>query len=236
MAGLGERLAVAVDLLGLQVAQGLAGRLGDERGTHQVHALLGGPHRGVAGAGTPPDALAQPGSVGLDAELLARTELARVRIGEALAVDRAQEQVELVAGDVRATGIGRAGVAERLPAAQGRLWGAAADADRDALVGEQVEAAQFLGEVQRVLVAHVDDAGAHLDVLRAAGDGGEERHRGGGLAGEVVHPKVGAVDAELVRAAGDLQGVLEHALRVRTLPGVAGVVAETEESESLHAR
>jgi len=58
-------------------------------------------------------------------------------------------------GDVNSTGVGAAGVAEGLPAAPGLLRRAAGDTDGDALIGEQVKGSNLLGQVERVLVAHV---------------------------------------------------------------------------------
>jgi hypothetical protein len=52
----------------------------------------------------------------------------------------------------------------------------AAHAEREPTVGDEVDRGRLLGEVQRVLVAHVDDARAHLDALRLRGDRGEQRH------------------------------------------------------------
>src|SRR5699024_8181766 len=87
----------------------------------------------------------------------------------------------------------------------------------------------------RYVLAHVDHAGAHLDLLRARGDRGQQRHRGGGLLSEVMDPEVGAVDAQLVRADGDVDRVMEHLAGAEAaLGGAAAVVAEAEESESTH--
>jgi hypothetical protein len=58
-------------------------------------------------------------------------------------------------GDVSSARVGAAGVAEGLPAAEGLLRRAAGDANGNALVGEQVEGSDLLGQVERVLIAHV---------------------------------------------------------------------------------
>src|SRR5699024_262462 len=55
-------------------------------------------------------------------------------------------------GDVRAAGIGRAGVAEGLPAAVRGLGAAAGDPECDPAVSDEVQRRGLLGEVQRVLV------------------------------------------------------------------------------------
>ena len=57
----------------------------------------------------------------LDAQVPVRAELAGIGGGQAVAADGAQEQVELLAGDVGAAGVGGAVLAEGLPAAQGGL-------------------------------------------------------------------------------------------------------------------
>ena len=57
-----------VDLLGLELVERHPGVLGQERRAHQVHALLGGPDGGRAGAGAPPDAIGQAGGLRLDGE------------------------------------------------------------------------------------------------------------------------------------------------------------------------
>ena len=233
VAGVAPGDAVAGDLLGLEVGEGVAGGLGEQRRTHEVHALLGGPLGGVAAAGAPPDARRQAGGVRLDAEAAAPAELGGIRLGEGLAADGAQEQVELVAGDVGAAGVGRPLVAERLPAAEGGLGRPAGDAEGDAAVGKQVEGGGLLGEVQRVLVAHVDDAGADLDALRPRRDGRQQRHRRRRLPREMVHAEVGAVDAELVGRDGQVDGLREHVGGLVTRAAGA-VVAEGQEPERFH--
>ena len=51
-------------------------------------------------------------------------------------------------------------------------------------------------------------------MLRARSDGGQQRHRGSRLAGEMMHPEVRAVDTELIGPFGDGDGIVEH------LPGI----------------
>ena len=74
-------------------------------------------------AGAPPDARAQPGGVRLDALQpgAAAERAVRVALGDPLALDRAQERREVLARDVGAARVLRAGVAERLVAAHDRL-------------------------------------------------------------------------------------------------------------------
>ena len=59
-------LAKPLDLLGLQLMERHAGVLTEKCRAHQVHSLLGCPLGGLAGAGAPPDPLAQTIRVGLD--------------------------------------------------------------------------------------------------------------------------------------------------------------------------
>ena len=70
--------------------------------------------------------------------------------------------------------------------------------------------AGVLGHVERVLVAHVDDAGADLDPAGPRADGGEQRERRGELVGEVVHPEVRAVGAELLGGDREVDRLQQH--------------------------
>ena len=225
--------AVPGDLLGLQGGEGVAGGLGEQGGAHQVHALLAGPLGGVARACAPPDPRREPGGVRLDAQVPVRAELAGIGGGQALAADGAQEQVELLAGEVGAAGVGGAVIAEGLPAAQGGFRRSARDAEGHAPVGQQVEGGGFLGEVQRVLVAHVDDPGADLDALGPRGDRRQQRHGRRRLLGEMVDAEVRPVDADLVGGDGQFDGLLEHVGGVVAGAGAAEV-AEGQEPERFH--
>lgn len=124
--------------------------------------------------------------------------------GEPVAVDSAHEGLEMGARHVRAVG-GLALVAEGLPAALGNLGGTAGNAQGHTPAGELIQGGGFFGEVERVFVAHVDDAGAHLNVFGGGGDSTKQRHRGGGLRHEVVDAEGGIVYSDLVRSLGDLQ-------------------------------
>ena len=237
--GLAECRAVAVDLLGLEIAEGSARGLGEQRRAHQVQPLAARLLGGLAGARAPPDPSDQLGGVGLDPQIGARCGMGHVGLLRSarhrLALDGLEEQLELLPRDVRPTRVGRTGVAEGLPAAVRRLGAAAGDAERHPAVGDEIERRGLLCEVQRVLVAHIDHSGAHLDPLRARGDGGQQRHRGGGLLGEVVDAEVGAVHAQLVGADGDVDRVVEHLPGAEAALGrAAAVVTEAEESEGSH--
>ena len=85
-----------------------------------------------------------------------------------------------------------------------------ADAELEPATGDQVGRAGVLGHVERVLVAHVDDAGADLDPAGPGPDGGEQRERRGQLAGEVVHPEVRAVGPELLGRDRELDGLQQR--------------------------
>jgi hypothetical protein len=110
-----------------------------------------------------------------------------------------------------------------------------ADAELQPAARDQVGGAGVLRQVQGVLVPHVDDRGTDLDPVRAGADGGQQRERRAELAGEVVHPEVGAVGAELLGRHGQLDG-LQQCVGRGLHPGVrrGRPVAEREESDLLH--
>ena len=118
--GLAPRGAVELDLLALQLAEGGAGRLGEQGRAHEVDALAGGPLGRLAAAGAPPDAALEAGGVRLDPQPAGRT-LRRVGVDDLVPADRGHEGVEVLAGDVGAARIAGTGVAEGFPPAQGRL-------------------------------------------------------------------------------------------------------------------
>ena len=68
-----------------------------------------------------------------------------------------------------------------------------------------VQRCGLFGEVERVFIAHVDDPGAHLDVIGGGRDSTQQRHRGGGPRHEVVDTEGHVVHADFVRGLGDLQ-------------------------------
>ena len=78
-------------------------------------------------------------------------------------------------------------------------------------------------------------AGADLDAARPGADRRQQRERRAELAGEVMHPEVGAVGAELLRRDGELDRLQQRVggrarLRVRR----RRPVAEGEEADLLH--
>ncbi len=122
----------------------------------------------------------------------------RVRLGETLALEELEEDLGVAAGHV---GIGLAltrDVAEVAEAVDHLLGRPAADAELEPPAGNDVGRAGVLGHVEGVLVAHVDDRGAHLDPAGARAHCRQQRERGRKLAGKVVDAEVGAVGAELL--------------------------------------
>src|SRR6185437_17091438 len=111
--------------------------------------------RALAGARAPPDAIGEPGRLRLDGQHGVAGPTARVGADDARAGDRRAEQRRLLA---RLLVVER--VPERLCAAPGRLRRATADAELEPAAGQQVRRCGVFGHVERVLVAHVDDAGA----------------------------------------------------------------------------
>ena len=100
---------------------------------------------------------------------------------------------------------------------------------------DEVGGRGLLGHVERVLVAHVDHAGAEFDLRRAGGHGGEQRKRRRELAGEVVHAHVRAVDTDLLggnRQFDHLQVRVGRGSRQRS--GDRLPVTEGEEPDFLH--
>jgi len=105
-----------------------------------------------------------------------RHPVACVEVGLRDAAHGVEELGGVGVGEVGPALVAAGGVAEGLPAAPGLLRRPARDADGDASVGEQVEGGDLLGQVERVLVAHVDDAGADLDAPGAGAGRRQQRH------------------------------------------------------------
>ena len=101
--------------------------------------------------------------------------------------------------------------------------------------GDQVGRAGVLGHVQRVLVPHVDDAGADLDPARLRADRRQQRERRRQLAGEVVHAEVGAVGSDLLCGDREVDGLQQDVRRGAGLRARRRrPVAEGEEADLLH--
>src|SRR5688572_14497287 len=110
-----------------------------------------------------------------------------VRLGEAGAREDLQEDLGVLAGQVRADRVVLGGlVAEVAKAVDHLLRRAAADPELQPATRDEVRGAGVLGHVERVLIAHVDDRRPDLDPLRARANRGQQRERRRELLGEVV--------------------------------------------------
>ena len=118
-------------------------------------------------------------------------------MGEAFTFQQLEEDLCVAARHVgiRLTFAGLvAEVAESIDHLLGR---AATDAELQPPAGDDVGRPGILGHIERVLVAHVDDARSDLDPRGTRTYGGEERERGGELTCKVVDAEVRAIGAEL---------------------------------------
>ena len=174
---------------------------------------------------------ARPGDCGWTGEHRVARPAADVGGDDAGAGDRGAEERRLLACLV---GVDR--VAERLGAAPGRLGRAAADAELEPAAREQVRGRGGLGHVERVLVAHVDHAGADLDPARLDADRREERERRGELAGEVVDADERPVDPDLLGGDRELDRLAQRVAAGVRQPAAWMPGAEREEADLLGAR
>ena len=161
---------------------------------------------------------------------------ARVGLGEALALQRVQEDLGV---GPRHVGVGLAvlrRVAEIAPAVDHLLGRAAADAELQPPAGDQVGGAGVLDHVERVLVAHVDDGGAELDAARLGARSREQREGRAELAGEMVDAEIGPVRADFLGGDRQVDG-LEQRVGRRACAGLRGgrPMAEGEETDLFHA-
>ena len=237
VAGLLPRRAVKPDLLRLLDVERLAALVDFERRALQVHAELGRPFRRRVGAGAPPDALAQALRIRLEPQQAGRVREHRPRVGlgEALAAQHFEKDLGVAP---RHVGVGHAirrDVTEVAKAVDHLLGRAAADAELQAPAGDEVGAACVLRHVHRVLVAHVDDRGADLDALGLGAAGREQRERRAELAGEVMHPEIGPVRAQLLGRDGELDRLQQRVgRRPRLRLWRRGPMAEGEEADVFH--
>ena len=204
VAGLCPRLAEEGDLLGLKLVEGNVRVLEEESRAHQVHPLLSGPDSDVARAGAPPDALREAGRLRLNGQHRIAGAAAHVGTDDAGAGDRGPEQCSLLA---RLVVVDR--VAECLGSVPGGLGGAATDAELEPAAGEEVRRGGFLRHVERVLVAHVDHAGADLDPARLDADRSQKGEGRGELAREVMDAHERPVDPDLLGRNGELDGLAQ---------------------------
>ena len=238
MAGFLPGGAVGADLLGLLDVEGLAALVELERRALQVHAELGRPFgRGVGGR-APPDALAQPFRMRLEAQQAGRVREHRPRIGlgKALAAQDVEEDLGVAAAPCRRrSGLPAGLIAEIAPAIDDLLGRAAADAELQAPAGDEVGRAGILGHVERVLVAHVDDRRADLDAAGLRADRRQQREGRAELAGEMMHAEIGAVGAQFLGGDGQvdrLQQRVGRRARLRLRRGRP--MAEGQEADLLH--
>ena len=100
--------------------------------------------------------------------------------------------------------------------------GSAMAAPLQPAAGDEIRGTGVLRHVERVLVAHVDDARADLDPLRARADGGQQREGRAELAREMVHAEIGAIKADLLGLDGQVDGLLQHIRRAAHLRAARG--------------
>ena len=228
MAGLRPGFPEQRDLLGLELIERHLRVLQQQRRAHQVHALLARPHGALARAGAPPDAIGEPRRLRLDGEHRLAGPATDVGADHACAGDRRAKQRRLLTCLLAIEG-----VAKRLGAVPGGLGRAAADAELEPAAREQVCRRRFLGHVQRVLVAHVDDARADLDPAGADADRRQQRERGRELPCEVVNADERPVDADLLGGDRKLDRLAERVACRARAPSARMPRAEREEADLL---
>ena len=117
-----------------------------------------------------------------------------------------------------------------------RLGRAAADPELEPAAGEQIGCRGGLGHVERVLVAHVDHAGADLDPARPDADRREEGERRGELAGEVVDADERPVDPDLLGGDCELDRLAQRVAAIVGQPAARVPGAEREKADLLWTR
>ena len=236
---LGPRPPVGAQLVGLNISEWLVCVLEDEGRAHEVDAVARGLNRRGVGSCPVPDPASQPLRVREDGQRRSRGELRRVLLvqgrglGHGNGGDGVEEAFVVSASEIRSARILGA-VAKGLPAPPGDFGCAAGHAQRGAAVRDQVEGGGLLGEVQGVLVSHVDDAGADFDGLGARGDGRQEGHGCSRLGRVVVDAEERAVDADLVGSNRKVDCLVQGLGSGYAMAGAVRVVAEAEESKVLH--
>jgi len=160
----------------------------------------------------------------------------RVGAGDRLAADRGEKDLRLPPRAVR-IGLPVGGpVAEDLRATQRDFRRSPADPKLQPSAADQVGSRGFLGEVQRVLIPHVDDGGADLDPARLRGNCRQQRQRRGQLPLEVMDADERPVDAEVLRRLGQFDGLQQRVGGSASLrAGGRAPVAERQEADLLHA-
>src|SRR6266576_1142411 len=111
-----------------------------------------------------------------------------------------------------------------------------ADAELEPATRKQVRRRGGLGHVERVLVAHIDHAGADLDPARPDADRREQGEGGGELAGEVVDANERPVDPDLLGGDCELDGLAKRIAARVGQPAAWMPGAEREETDPLWTR
>lgn len=170
-------LPEGADLLRLLDMERLARFIRLQGGALQIHAKLRRPNRRGVGAGTPPDALAQPFGMWLQPQKAGRVgeHRSRVRFGKAFALQQFEEDLGMLPRHILFALAFSGAVTEVTPAVDHLFRRAAADAELQAAAGDEIGRTCVFSHVERVFIAHVDDAGTDLDALRSGADGREQR-------------------------------------------------------------
>ena len=101
-------------------------------------------------------------------------------------------------------------VAEVTPPFDHLFGRAAADTQLQAATADQVGRSRILSHVERVLVAHVDHAGAYLDPAGPGANRGQQREGRCELLGEVVNAEIRAVGTQLLGRDGQIDRLQQH--------------------------
>jgi len=118
-------------------------------------------------------------------------------LGEALTLQELEEDRRVTARHVGVRLCFSGLVAEVAEPTDHLLGRAATDPELQSAAGNDIGRPGVLRHVERVLVAHVDNAGPNLDSPGPRTDGGEKGERGSQLARKVVDAEVRAIRAEL---------------------------------------
>jgi hypothetical protein len=161
----------------------------------------------------------------------------RVRLGEALPIEDVEKDPRVLASEVGVIGAIGGHIAEVAVAVDHLLRRSAADAELQSPARDEIGGASIFSHVERVFVAHVNDAGPDLDPAGPRSDGCEQRERRGQLIGEMVHPEVRPVRTQLLCGDCKVNGLQQHvrgraSLRVRR----RRPMAERQEPNAFHDR
>ena len=99
------------------------------------------------------------------------------------------------------------------PAINHLLRRAAADAKLQATAGDQIRRPRVFGHIERIFIAHIDNAGADFNPAGFRAYRGQQRKRRAELAGKMMHPKIGAVRAQLFGGNRQIDGLQQRISR-----------------------